>query len=769
MADMVRKLALLIILIGVVVLLIALHACHLADARIRRGRRKGLKTLRQGASGSKGMGDEYTRGCEGFGMGRGAYGGGSGMQHNLHHRFDPNLYSHLPPHQQPLPDDTTWTPPPSTLGLAWGSTLTSYDTPLRVESNGGGVGPMSALLGETRGRGRHPFDSQLSPTATMDVSGTALVQRSGQGGGASTQTMHASVLDDGVSMHRPNHMSRPAPSKAAPAGSVPYHQPAAGAAMQDQRADVGGVAESPRCVERIVCRFNSLRATSEGDEAGAAMQERRPDLGGVAESPRCVERIVCRYNSSRPTTDGDVGGRDGGASEADRVDVEDDDGDEEDKDEAPLKEAVFGGTKKQPSKVRGKAKGKDKEGDTNGEGGGSGARGNWSLNESLVLVRCKRDQDDYFANAGTNFARMKTKDQKWMEIAKRMEKEGVRRDGEQCMKRWENIFGWYRKVWDREKASGLQSYFLMTTKAWKEKGYKFNLDRTLYDAIHIMQGNNQAVHPPNLMDTGNTQGQQSQQGEQSQAATGGGEADTSASENRGADTEDGCGSRSSSNGIQGKWKNARQLAFEAVTDVMKTHSTVVAESVDRASKRQCDVLQRYGNSEIVRGGHRGVVVTEVEIEHCSCVRVRRCASMDIQVALRGRVLSRTITFYEMRHRRGEKDGRLFDFVGEVSGQEVRHYEVDTNGDTILNVIVALGYVDEMLREVVGYATKVRRAIPDRWEGGVDVLADIVDLLMSNIANEHDDHMTVPADFRVWPDPPLHDRPGLRGEIRNIDE
>ncbi|GBG82586.1 hypothetical protein CBR_g34955 [Chara braunii] len=717
MADMVRKLALLIILLGAMVLFIALHACHVAGARIRRGRRKGLKRLRQGASGSKGMGDEYSRGCEGFGMGRGAYEGGSGMQHYLHHKFDPNLYSHLSPHQQPLPDDTTWTSPPSTLGLAWESTQTSYDTPPRVESTGGGVGPMSALLGETRGRGRHPFDLQPSPTTTMDVSRTVLVQRSGQGGGASTQTMHASGLDDGMSMHRPNQISRPAPSQAAPAGSVPYHQTAAGATMQDQRPDLGGVAESPRCVERIVCRFNSLRATSDGDGAGTTMQERRPDVGGVAESRRCVERVVCRFNSLRPTSNGDVGGRDGGASKTDRIDIEDDDGDDDDEDEAPVKEAASIGTKKQASKGRGKAKGKDKEGDTNGEGGGSGARGNWSLNESLVLVRCKRDQDDYFANVGTNFARMKTKDQKWMDIAKRMEKDGVRRDGEQCMKRWENIFGWYRKVWDREKDSGLQSYFLMTTKARKEKGYKFNLDRTVYDAIHIMQGNNQVIHPPNLVDIGNTKGQQSQQREQSQAAAGGGEADTSASENRGADAGDRCGSRSSSNGIHGKRKNARQLAFKAVTDVMKTHSAVVAESVNRASKRQCDVLQRQCDI----------------MEREARTQERQCEVLDV----------------------GQ---RMF---AALRGGRERRYN--------FHVIVALGYADDMLREVVGYATKVGRAIPNRWEGGVDVLADIVDLLMSNIAIEHDDRMTVPADFRVHPDPPMHNPSGLRGEIHSINE
>ncbi|GBG91069.1 hypothetical protein CBR_g51803 [Chara braunii] len=403
-------------------------------------------------------------------MGRGGYGGGSGMQHNVHHRFDPNLYSHLPPHQQPLPDDTTWSPPPSTLDLAWGSTQTSYNTPARVESTGGGVGPMSALLGETRGGGRLPFDLQLSPATTMDVSRTILVQQSGHGGGTSTQTMHAIDLDDGMSMHRPNHVSRPAPSQAGPAASVSYHQPTAGTTMQERRPDLGGVAESPRCVERIVCRFNSLRATSDGDGA-------RPN---------------------------------GGASEADRIDVEDGDGHDYEEDKASVKEAASNGTKKKASKGRGKANGKDKEGDRNDEGGGSSARGNWNLNESLVLVRCKRDQDDYFANVGTNFARTKTKDQKWMDIAKRMEKEGVRRDGEQCMKRWENIFGWYRKVWDREKDSRLQSYFLMSTKARKEKGYRFNLDRTLYDAIHIMQGNNQVVHPPNLVDAGNRQGQQPQ-------------------------------------------------------------------------------------------------------------------------------------------------------------------------------------------------------------------------------------------------------------------
>ncbi|GBG83820.1 hypothetical protein CBR_g37620 [Chara braunii] len=316
-----------------------------------------------------------------------------------------------------------------------------------------------------------------------------------------------------------------------------------------------------------------------------------------------------------------------------------------------------------------------------------------------------------------------------------MEKEGVRRDGDQCMKRWENIFGWYRILWDREKDSGLQSYFLMSTKARKEKGYRFNLDRTLYDAIHIMQGNNQAIHPPNLVDVGNRQGQQSQQGDHSQAVVGGGEANTSASENKEADAGDGCGSRSSSNDMQGKRKNARQLAFEVVTDVMKTHSTVVAESVDRASKRHCDVLQRQCDTmdREVRTHERQCEVLDIG-QRMLCDALLKIASA--LVALRGRVLGRTITFYEMRNHCGKEEGRVFDFASAITQHEMRHYEVDTNGDTILHVSVALGYADDMLHEAVGYATKVGRAIPNCWEGGVDVLADIIDLLMSNIANEH---------------------------------
>ncbi|GBG69245.1 hypothetical protein CBR_g3944 [Chara braunii] len=297
-------------------------------------------------------------------MGRGAYGGGSGVEQNMQHRFDPNLYSHLPPHQQPLPDDVAWAPPPSTLDLVWGLTQTSYDTPAQVHNRGGGMGPMSALLSDERGGGRLPLDLHPSPTTTMDVSRTVLIQRSGESAGSNTQTMEGTAFDEGISQHQANRVSFDVASQGGPRASVLHHPPSPAASMQEGRADVTSVAESPRCVECIVCRFNSLRANSDGEGA-------RPDSV---------------------------------ASDTDFVDVDDNDGEDDEEEVVVVKEATAGGKTKQASNGRGKAKAKDKEGDKNGERGWNGGWANWNLNESLVLVQCKKDQDDHFANVGHNYA-----------------------------------------------------------------------------------------------------------------------------------------------------------------------------------------------------------------------------------------------------------------------------------------------------------------------------------------------------------------------------
>ncbi|GBG65653.1 hypothetical protein CBR_g51953 [Chara braunii] len=146
-------------------------------------------------------------------------------------------------------------------------------------------------------------------------------------------------------------------------------------------------------------------------------------------------------------------------------------------------------------------------------------------------------------------------------------------------------------------SAAYRSFFLLTSKKRKELECKFTMDRQLYDAVHATTPNNQAIHPPNLYDTGGLPPQQANEGEQSQARGPMFGGETSASDNMERDSGDGYGSRSSGGTPAGKRKNVRQLAFDAVTDVMKTHSTVVADTVDRASKRQCDIMEREARTQ----------------------------------------------------------------------------------------------------------------------------------------------------------------------------
>ncbi|GBG92475.1 hypothetical protein CBR_g55626 [Chara braunii] len=253
----------------------------------------------------------------------------------------------------------------------------------------------------------------------------------------------------------------------------------------------------------------------------------------AAESPRVIKRIIARYSRMRT----DVVRNDGGDANADGEDVAEecmDGGDESKEDDKPaVKEVTSKGGQKKASKSCGRSKAREEGGGVQMARAGEGARGRPVI---------------------------------WMNRS--------------------------------EKDLGVQSFFLLTSKKRKELGFKFAMDRQLYDAIHTTipnnQGHYQAIHPPNLLDTGGLPPQQPNEGEadgQARGPTVVGE--TSASDNMDSAAGDGYGSRSSGGTLAGKWKNAWQLAFDAVTDVMKTHSTVVADFVDRACRRQsCDVLQR---------------------------------------------------------------------------------------------------------------------------------------------------------------------------------
>ncbi|GBG61926.1 hypothetical protein CBR_g26089 [Chara braunii] len=395
-------------------------------------------------------------------------GGGCDQRSSGMPRFDPALYAHLPSWQKPLPDGESWEPPSSAVPLAYGSTQSISDCRMQRPDLRQRQGPMTSLLmhGQQQGMGP-PLKLQLSSGGQATVSRTLLVNPSGLSQG------EPSIGCEG---RRSITVRVQQPAFPVNYGGVGGPLPRVPGGGRGTAATTGGQAESREAnvVEHIIAHVSTMRATSDGDGGGE---------GGVDDD-------MCE--------------------DVDEVE-------EEEEEEEEMEDEVLppsSGHKKTPAKkatLKGRGKGK----------AGSGGRTIWNLDDSLTLVRCKRDQDEALAAAGHNFARMKNKEWKWTDVANHMGALGVKRDWDQCMKWWENIFSWYKKVQLREE-SGKQSFFTLTPKQRNEEGYKFQMDRRLFEAIDVGQHGNQTIHPPNLVDTGLSQLQGGRNG-------GGGE--TSASEN----------------------------------------------------------------------------------------------------------------------------------------------------------------------------------------------------------------------------------------------
>ncbi|GBG63828.1 hypothetical protein CBR_g39613 [Chara braunii] len=141
----------------------------------------------------------------------------------------------------------------------------------------------------------------------------------------------------------------------------------------------------------------------------------------------------------------------------------------------------------------------------------------WSTEDQLLLVRSKRGQNMHLAGLAHNYGRMKTKDWKWEDIAKRMANAGRPKDVDECIKKWDNLFQNYKKIQRFQNASGMADFFRLSNEERKENNFKFRMDRVLYNEIHGGMLGNHTIFPPNVADTGSPDGVQLPR----QGATGG--------------------------------------------------------------------------------------------------------------------------------------------------------------------------------------------------------------------------------------------------------
>ncbi|GBG85058.1 hypothetical protein CBR_g39521 [Chara braunii] len=208
----------------------------------------------------------------------------------------------------------------------------------------------------------------------------------------------------------------------------------------------------------------------------------------------------------------------------------------------------------------------------------------WTVDHMIALVRAKRDQDLHLVGLGHNYGQMKSRTWKWDDVEKRLVKAGVTTTkAEKCREKWDNLYQQFESVHRFMGQSGKQNFFTLTLTERKEKGFDFRMDERVYSEMNVMSKADHTIHPTNLADTGTVGGVQ-------MVGPGGGRNESVASDGcRNGQDDDQRSTRDSSfsNGSAGggdKRKNAIQLTFNVIADVMDKHGKLMATTVDSAAR-----------------------------------------------------------------------------------------------------------------------------------------------------------------------------------------
>ncbi|GBG74607.1 hypothetical protein CBR_g19015 [Chara braunii] len=357
--------------------------------------------------------------------------------------------------------------------------------------------------------------------------------------------------------------------------------------------------------------------------------------------------------------DGDDDG--GGGDDADeglREDVEAGD-DEDDIPIRPLGKTGGRGKGRNRGAVRGRSVGRGGSGGVSNDGGKSATY--WFPKEQMLLVRCKREQEMHLVGLGRNCRRMRTKEWKWDDIAKRMANTGRPKDVDDCMKKWDNLFQKYKKIQRFQNASGQADFFRLSNEERKEHNFKSRMERVRYNEIHARMLGNHTIFPPNVVDTDSPDGVQlpmrgAVDGESVGSEAGGDGCPEEHSSARDSDNNAGSGVGG------GKRKNARQKALESIADVMHRHGELMSTTIDSSIKRQCSIFTRQ--CDILE---QEVAVQKVHCEASDETQRMMChALMEIAAAIRGRRLAgrQPATPSQPRERNPGDDGGSVQHGGE---------------------------------------------------------------------------------------------------------
>ncbi|GBG64423.1 hypothetical protein CBR_g44308 [Chara braunii] len=392
-----------------------------------------------------------------------------GIEFSIHERplsghrppaYDRTLYSHLPPHQQPLPPDPE---------EEWLDDL-SHTLPL-------GSGSTQEWMGRHYQQ-REAGTSRQSYSAMLDGGDTEIVD-----------------LDFGLSSRTPGVGANTCASNHVGATTIgqTYVGRVGVAGVGGRSSRVGGTADGCRQAPSICGGVGPARdppravlPTHSATPSPALWQRAAAPAANTSTSPpKEMGRQAwasCRQQMRRATADNITNEvsrmRVGSDADADE-ESPDSHCEEEPEDADDLEIRPIGGSV--------------------GEKGGKHPA--WSVEEMIKLARAKRDRHAHFEGMPHNYGRTRNREWKLQDLQKRLVDVGVKRTTDDIGKKWDNLFHHYKKVQRYQNTSRGKNFFILTSALRTEEGFNFRMDQRVYLGIDNMPQGNKTIYHDILTDT----------------------------------------------------------------------------------------------------------------------------------------------------------------------------------------------------------------------------------------------------------------------------
>eukprot|EP00246_Nothoceros_aenigmaticus_P017756 TRINITY_DN889_c0_g1_i2.p1 TRINITY_DN889_c0_g1~~TRINITY_DN889_c0_g1_i2.p1 ORF type:complete len:295 (+),score=52.14 TRINITY_DN889_c0_g1_i2:126-1010(+) len=140
-----------------------------------------------------------------------------------------------------------------------------------------------------------------------------------------------------------------------------------------------------------------------------------------------------------------------------------------------------------------------------GDRGREYRKGNWTLQETMILISAKKLDDERRLKGGDK-EKSKTAEFRWKWVENYCWKNDCQRSQNQCNDKWDNLLRDYKKVREHESKLmlGQKSYWQLEKHERKERSLPSNLSTQVYEALHDII--DKRHHTPKLTHSGGTAG-----------------------------------------------------------------------------------------------------------------------------------------------------------------------------------------------------------------------------------------------------------------------